>query len=113
MLLCPKWKMTKSINYANLVVTVLSCRLTKPSREKQNENKYMLDRGFTSPQTTPRSMSSKAEIGLLGSLPVMNGGNGTYSYAKNSTLQVLLQRVGFIIYTFIINGMFMLSLAEL
>jgi hypothetical protein len=43
----------------------------------------------------------------------MNGGNGTYSYAKNSTLQVLLQRVGFIIYTFIINGMFMLSLAEL
>nr|TKR63774.1 hypothetical protein D5086_0000321590 [Populus alba] len=78
--------MTKSINYANLVVTVLSCRLTKPSREKQKENKYMLDRGFTSPQTTPRSMSSKAEIGLLGSLPVMNGGTGTYSYAKNSTL---------------------------
>ncbi|KAL9352669.1 hypothetical protein Peur_055349 [Populus x canadensis] len=32
-------------------------------------------------------MSSKAEIRLLGSLPVMNGGNGTYSYAKNSTFQ--------------------------
>jgi len=113
MLLCPKLKMTKSINYANLVVTVLSCRLTKPSREKQNENKYMLDRGFTSPQTTPRSMSNKAEIGLLGSLPVMNGGNGTYSYAKNSTLQVLLQRAGFIINLYFYNGMFMLSLAEL
>lgn len=31
-------------------------------------------------------MSSKARIGLLGPFP-MNGGHGTYSYAKNSTLQ--------------------------